>query len=44
MRGEKEMRSCMCWREKIRRAFLSQSGQFFCFLTGGLYLQIWGLF
>ena len=40
MRGEREMRSCICWREKIRRAFLSPSSQYFCFLTDGLYLQI----
>ena len=28
----------------IGSIFLPQSGQFFCFLAGGFYLQIWGLF
>ena len=31
-------------KKKKRRAFLSQSTILFCFLTGGIYLQIWGLF
>ena len=38
------MRSCMCWREKRIRTFLSQSGFFFCFLIGGYIYKYEGYF
>ena len=38
------MRSCMCWREKRIRTFLSQSGFFFCFLIGGYIYKYDGYF